>query len=194
MPIRFWILVSRQGLSGLYGAIHGDLQFYNHGALDLHLPCERRVANRLLQTSDVNDRLFLPLRKTRGEEHQRYDHQAEFHRAPLSTGPPTSWMRHVLWFDERVKFFGADEAEFDGGFAEADVGVVGGFGDLGRGIVADFGSQGGDEHQGIVDIVFDLSLIDFDTLDAVRHETVHGVGEEFDGVQIVEDDDGLENV
>ena len=50
-----------------------------------------------------------------------------------------------------------DEAEFDGGFAEADVGVVGGFGDLGGVVVADFGGEGGDEHEGIVDVVIDLS-------------------------------------
>jgi len=48
-------------------------------------------------------------------------------------------VRHVLGFDEGVEFFGAYETEFDGGFAEADVGVMGGFGDLGCGVVADFG-------------------------------------------------------
>lgn len=49
-------------------------------------------------------------------------------------------MGHVLGLDEGVEFFGGDEAEFDGGFAEADVGVMGGFGNLGCGVVADFGS------------------------------------------------------
>ncbi len=92
-----------------------------------------------------------------------------------------SWVGHVLGLDEGVEFFGAYEAEFDGGFAEAEVGVVGGFGDLGCGVVADFGSEGGDEHQGIVDVVFDLRGVDFDSLDAVTHETVHGVGEKLDG-------------
>ena len=71
---------------------------------------------------------------------------------------------------------------------------MGGFGDLGRGVVADFGGEGGDEHQGIVDVVFDLRGVDFDSLDTVGYETVHGVGEEFDAVEIVEDDDGLEYV
>jgi hypothetical protein len=103
-------------------------------------------------------------------------------------------MGHVLGLDEGVEFFAGYVAEIDGGFAEAEVGVVGGFGDLGCGVVADFGSEGGDEHQGIVDVVFDLSLIDFDALDAVGYEAVHGVGEEFDGVEIVENNDGLENV
>ena len=71
---------------------------------------------------------------------------------------------------------------------------MGGFGDLGCGVVADFGGERGDEHQGIVDVVFDLRGVDFDALDAVANKTVHGVGEEFDGVEIVEDDDGLEHV
>ena len=74
------------------------------------------------------------------------------------------------------------------------MGVVGGFGDLGGGVVADFGGEGGDEHQGIVDVVLDLRGVDFDALDAVGYEAVHGVGEEFDAMEIVEDDDGLENV
>jgi hypothetical protein len=50
-----------------------------------------------------------------------------------------SRMRHVLWFDEGVEFFGGYVAEIDSGFAEAEVGVMGGFGDLGCGVVADFG-------------------------------------------------------
>ena len=65
-------------------------------------------------------------------------------------------MGHVLGFDEGVEFFGADEAEVDGGFAEGEVGVVGGFGDFGGVVVADFGGERGDQHQGIVDVVVDL--------------------------------------
>ena len=103
-------------------------------------------------------------------------------------------MSHVLGLDEGVEFFGGDVAEFDGGFAEADLGVMGGFGDLGGIVVANLGGESGDEHQGIVDVMFDLRAIDFDALDAMGHETVTGIGEEFDGVEIVEDDDGLENV
>ena len=56
--------------------------------------------------------------------------------------------------------------------------VVGGFGDLGGVVVADFGGERGDQHQGIVDVVFDLRAIDFDALDAVIDETVAGVGEQ----------------
>ena len=103
-------------------------------------------------------------------------------------------MGHVLGLDEGVEFFGGDVAEFEGGFAEADVGVVGGFGDLSSLVVTDFRNEGGDEHQGIVDVVFDLRGIDFDALDAVGHETVAGIGEEFDGVQIIENHHGLENI
>jgi hypothetical protein len=39
-------------------------------------------------------------------------------------------MGHVPGLDEGVEFFGGDVAELDGGFAEADAGMVGGFGDL----------------------------------------------------------------
>lgn len=103
-------------------------------------------------------------------------------------------MGHVLGFDEGVEFFGGDVAEFEGGFAEADVGVVCGFGDLGGLVIADFGGEGGDEHQGIVDVVLDLRGVGFDALDAVGHETVAGVGEEFDGVEIVENHHRLEDI
>jgi len=65
-------------------------------------------------------------------------------------------MSHILGFDEGVKVFAGDEAEFDGGFAEADVGVMGGFGNLSGGIVADFGRGGGEEHEGILDVMVDL--------------------------------------
>src|SRR6267142_111280 len=105
-----------------------------------------------------------------------------------------SWMGHVLGLDEGVEFFGGDVAEFDGGFAEADAGVVGGFGDLGGVVVADFGGEGSDEHEGVLEVVVDLLAVGFDAADAVFDEAVAGVGEEFDGAQIVEDDDGLEDV
>src|SRR5271168_1681939 len=71
---------------------------------------------------------------------------------------------------------------------------MGGFGDLGGGVVADFGGERGDQHQGVVYVVIDLVAVDFDALDAVSYETVHGVGEKLDAMEIVEDDDGLENV
>src|SRR6266436_924959 len=105
-----------------------------------------------------------------------------------------SWMGHVLRLDEGVEFFGGDVAEFDGGFAEADAGVVGGFGDLGGVVVADFGGECGDEHEGVLEVVVDLLAVGFDAADAVFDEAVAGVGEEFDGVEIIENDDGLENV
>src|SRR5882672_7830603 len=105
-----------------------------------------------------------------------------------------SWMGHVLGFDEGVEFFGGDVAEIEGGFAEADAGVVGGFGDLGGVVVADFGGEGGDEHEGIADVMFDLLAVGLDAVDTVFDEAIASVGEEFHGVQIIENDDGLENV
>src|SRR6266403_3835031 len=56
---------------------------------------------------------------------------------------PMSWVGHVLGLDEGVEFFGGDVAEFEGGFAEADVGGVGGFGDLSGLVVTDFRNEGG---------------------------------------------------
>src|SRR5260370_29080527 len=97
-----------------------------------------------------------------------------------------SWMGHVLGLDECVEFFGGDVAEFEGGFAEADLGMVGGFGDLGGVVVADLGSQCSDEHQRIVDIAIDGFAIGLDAADAVFDETVAGVGEQLDGMQVVE--------
>src|SRR6266851_4123387 len=112
----------------------------------------------------------------------------------LTIFPPGSWVGHVLGLDEGVEFFGGDVAEFEGGVAEADLGVVGGFGDLGGVVVADLGDEGGDEHHGIVDILVDLFAVGFDADDAVLDEAVAGVGEEFDGVQIIENHHGLEDV
>src|SRR6267378_4654450 len=108
--------------------------------------------------------------------------------------PESSWVGHVLGADEGVEFFGGDVAEIEGGFAEADVGLVGGFGDLGGLVVADFGGEGRDEHERIADVVVDLLAIGLDAVDAVFDKAVAGVGEEFHGVQIIENHDGLENV
>jgi len=105
-----------------------------------------------------------------------------------------SWVGHVFGSDEGVEFFGSDVAEIEGGFAEADVGLVGGFGDLGGLVVADFGGEGRDEHERIADVVVDLLAIGLDAVDAVFDKAVAGVGEEFHGVQIIENHDGLENV
>src|SRR4029077_19010694 len=90
-------------------------------------------------------------------------------------GAVASWMGHVLGLDEGVEFFGGDVAEIKGGFAEADVGLMSGFGDLGGLVVADFGSEGGDEHQRILDVVIDLLAIGFDAVDAVFDKTVAGI-------------------
>ena len=103
-------------------------------------------------------------------------------------------MGHVLGLDEGVEFFGGDVAELDGGFAEADLGVMGGFGDLGGVVVADLWSQGCDQHQGMMEVVIDALAIGFDAADAVFDKTVAGVGEKFDRVEVVENHHGLENV
>jgi len=83
---------------------------------------------------------------------------------------------HVLRFDEGVEFFGGDVAEFEGGFAKADLGVVGGFGDLSGLVVTDFRNERGDEHERIIDVMLDLFGVGFDADDAVFDEAVAGVG------------------
>ncbi len=103
-------------------------------------------------------------------------------------------MGHVLGFDEGVEFFGGDVAEFDGGFAKADASVVGSFGNLGGVVVTDFGGEGGNEHEGVLEVMIDLLAVGFNAADAVFDEAVAGIGEEFYGVQIIENDHGLENV
>ncbi len=72
--------------------------------------------------------------------------------------------------------------------------MVGGVGDLGGIVVADFGGEGGDQHERILDVMVDDVAIDFDAVNAVVNEGVAGVGEQFDGVEIVENHDRLEYV
>jgi len=91
----------------------------------------------------------------------------------------SSWVGHVLGADEGVEFFGGDEAELDGGFAEAHAFLVRDLGDFGGVVVADFGGERGNEHQGIVDVAINLLAVDCDAADAVLDETVAGVGEQF---------------
>ena len=103
-------------------------------------------------------------------------------------------MGHVLGLDEGVEFFGGDEAELDGGFAEAHAFLVRDLGDFGGIVIADFRSEGGDEHQGIVDVAIELLAVDCDAADAMFDEAVAGVGEQFHGVQIIKNHHGLEDV
>src|SRR5437879_13625805 len=95
-------------------------------------------------------------------------------------------MGHVLGLDEGVEFFGGDEAELDGGFAEADVLFVGGLGDFGGVVVADFGGQGGDQHQRIVDVAVDGFAVGFDAANAVLDKAVGGLGAKLHPAQVIE--------
>src|SRR5437762_3658175 len=105
-----------------------------------------------------------------------------------------SWVGHVLGLDEGVEFFGGDVAELDGGFAETDLGMMRGFRDLRGVVVTNLGSEGGDEHQRIVDVAIDLFAVGLDAADAMLDETVAGVGEKFDGVEVIENHHRLKNV
>ena len=103
-------------------------------------------------------------------------------------------MRHVFGFDEGVELFTGKEAEFECGLAERSVFMVSGVGDFGSVIVADFGSERCDEHERIFHVVVDDVAIDFNANDAVIHERVAGVGEQFHGMKVVENNHGLEDI
>src|SRR5438034_5775265 len=82
-----------------------------------------------------------------------------------------SWVGHVLGLDEGVEFFGGDVAELDGGFAETDLGMMRGFRDLRGVVVTNLGSEGGDEHQRIVDVAIDLFAVGLDAADAIDRKS-----------------------
>ena len=103
-------------------------------------------------------------------------------------------MRHVFGLDEGVEFFGGEEAELDGGFAEADIRMMGGFGDLSGVVIAKFGSEGGDEHKRIAEVMIDLLAVGLNAGDAMIDETVARVGEKLDGTQIIGNHHRLEDV
>src|SRR5260370_5667885 len=51
---------------------------------------------------------------------------------------PVSWVSHVLRLDKGVEFFGGDVAQFEGGFAKADVLVDGRLPNLTSLVIAEF--------------------------------------------------------
>jgi hypothetical protein len=105
-----------------------------------------------------------------------------------------SWVSHVFGFDQGVKFFGAEVAEFDSGFAQAGFFVVRGVRDLGGVVVSDFGGECGDQHERIFHVVIDDLAVELDSLDAIFDETDAGIAQQFDGVQIIENHYRLENI
>ena len=55
--------------------------------------------------------------------------------------------------------------------------MVGVLGDLGGRVVADVGVEGGDEHQGLVEVLVDLVPVGLEAVDTVDGEGVAGVAE-----------------
>lgn len=103
-------------------------------------------------------------------------------------------MGHVFGLDQGVEFVTGEVTEFDGGFFEAGLLMVSMVSDFGGVVVADFGSERGDEHQRILDVAVDDFAVQLDADDAVIDETIASIREEFNGVQVIEDHDGLEDV
>src|SRR4029077_467565 len=108
--------------------------------------------------------------------------------------PQGSWMGHVFGLDQGVEFVTGEVTEFDGGLFEAGLLMVSMVSDFGGVVVADFGSERGDEHQRILDVAVDDFAVQLDADDAVIDETIASIREEFNGVQVIEDHDGLEDV
>src|ERR1700692_4496340 len=105
-----------------------------------------------------------------------------------------SRMGHVFGADELVEFLASYEPEFNGGFAKTAVFVMRGVRDFRGVIVADLWREGGDEHQGSLDVVVDLFPIDFNAVGAMFDKAVAGVGKQLDGMQIIKNHHRLKNV
>ena len=84
-------------------------------------------------------------------------------------------MGHVFGAHQLVEFLASNETEFNGSFAKTTVLVMRGVRDFGGVIVADFWRERSDEHQGSLNVVVDLSAVDFDAAGAVFDKAVASV-------------------
>ena len=101
------------------------------------------------------------------------------------------WSDHGLGADPAVEVLAGDVAEGDGGVAQGEVVGVGVLGDLGGAVVADVRGEGGDEHEGAVELAVDLGAVGGDAAGAVGVEGAAGVAEQADGLQGCVGDEGL---
>src|ERR1043165_2809691 len=121
------------------------------------------------------------------------------------TGPPDehrsvsprwrlTWGDHGLGADPAVEVVAGDVAEGDGGVAQGEVVGVGVLGDLGGAVVADVGGEGGDEHEGAVELAVDLGAVGGDAAGAVGVEGAAGIAEEAEGLEDGVGDEGFVDV
>ena len=97
---------------------------------------------------------------------------------------------HFFGVEGRVKIFRGEQPQGDGGLFEGDVFLVGLLGDLGPVLIAHDGGQGGDGHEGAVEIVCHLLPVGREALEAPLGEGRDAVGQQAHGLQIVVGHDG----
>ena len=90
---------------------------------------------------------------------------------------------HVFRLDFLIEFFGGEESEGHGGLFECAVFFECFLRHLRRVVVADVRVERGDQHQRVVQVVFDIVFIRFDADGAVFVERAAGVAEEADALQ-----------
>ncbi len=103
-------------------------------------------------------------------------------------------MRHFRRLHYCIKFLAGEEAEVDRGLAEGAAAFVRGLGDLGGVVVADLLVERGDEHQRVVEEVGDAVEVRLDADNAVVDHGDARIGQQPDGVEIVEDHHRLVDV
>mmetsp|Transcript_23001 Transcript_23001/g.39505 ORF Transcript_23001/g.39505 Transcript_23001/m.39505 type:complete len:298 (+) Transcript_23001:194-1087(+) len=103
-------------------------------------------------------------------------------------------MDHVGRDDDLVELLRGEEAESQSCLFQRDVLLVGLLGYLGGLVVADLGVEGGDEHEGVVEVLLDGAEVGLDAVHAVDLEHVASVREQVARVDEVVDDQRLENV
>lgn len=85
-------------------------------------------------------------------------------------------MRHIFGANEIVEFLRREVAQFKRGFTQTQMLVMRFVRDFGGFIVANFWAESRNEHQRILDILFDALPIDFHADDAVVGERPASVG------------------
>src|SRR6185436_15444062 len=85
----------------------------------------------------------------------------------------------------RVKLFSGQITQLDGGFTQADLLLVSVLCNLGSFVVTDVRIQRGHEHQGVFQMLVDLSAVELDSIDTKFDETVRRVVQQSNRVQEV---------
>jgi len=101
---------------------------------------------------------------------------------------------HIFRSDMFIKLFHGQESKLVRGLTEREVLLMGVFRYAGCRVVADDRVEGGDQHQGLVEVASNPAVVHRDTADAVLGERRTHVPEKSGGLQDGMDDDRLEYV